>query len=297
VIPALWWDEAVTTPWPDGTRVIQAAPDRTNVFVHLGVTYASRAGHDLHLHIIQPSGDAAMLGWEAAFARRYPCIVFVQGSGWQDQPMGSAIAFWSRFAERGYVVAIVEYRPSRVAIHPAQVHDAKAAVRWLRRNADTYLIDPHHMIIAGDSSGGHVALLVHATDGLPDLDDAPDAGPVGVDAAVAFYAPTNLEQIEHDEAVHLLLGGRSPKDVPDLALTATPAHYLTSGRAMGPVLLVHGTADDVVPVEQSVEYTRALRDAGQQAELVVVQGGGHGVWPSFFTDELADLIDGFLARL
>ncbi|MHA6511561.1 alpha/beta hydrolase fold domain-containing protein [Tessaracoccus sp. Z1128] len=285
----------MSAPWPAGTRVIQAAPDRTNVYVHLDVTYASRADRDLRLHIIQPSGDAALLGWEAAFARRYPCVVFVQGSGWRDQPMGSAIAFWSRFAERGYVVALVEYRPSRVAVHPAQVHDAKAAVRWLRRNADAYAIDPHRLAISGDSSGGHVALLVHATVGIPELDDAPDADPADVRAAVAFYAPTDLEQIGNDEAVRLLFGGRSPSEVPDLARTASPAHYLTPGRVLSPVLLVHGTDDDVVPVGQSVEYARALSEAGQRVQLVVVEGGGHGVWPSFFTDDLADVVDDFLA--
>ncbi len=96
-----------------------------------------------------------------------------------------------------------------MAIHPAQVHDVKAAIRWLRLNAEAYSIDPHRVAISGDSSGGHVALLVHGTDGVPELDDAPDGEPVDVSAAVAFYAPTNLQQIEDDEAVQLLLGGGS----------------------------------------------------------------------------------------
>lgn len=282
--------------WPAGTRVIAAVPDRTNVYVHLNVTYVLRDGLDLHLHIIQPSGDAALLGWEAAFAGRYPCLVFVQGSGWQDQPMGSGMAFWTRFAERGYVVAIVEYRPSRAAIHPAQVHDAKTAVRWLRRNADLYSIDPDRLAISGDSSGGHVALLLHVTDGVPELDDIPDAGPFGLGAAVAFYAPTNLDEIEDDEAVRLLLGGHLPKEVPALALSATPASYVSTASALSPVLLVHGTDDPVVPVKQSVDYARALSESGHAVELVLVQGGGHGMWPSFFSDTLADAVDTFLGE-
>ena len=83
------------------------------------------------------------------------------------------MSYLCRFAERGYVIAIVQYRPSAVAPHPAQVHDAKTAVRWLRQNSDQYGIDPDRITISGDSSGGHTALLVHATDGSPALDEDP----------------------------------------------------------------------------------------------------------------------------
>ena len=140
-----------------------------------------------------------------------------------------------------------------------------------------------------------MALLVHGTDGVPELDDAPDGEPVDVSAAVAFYAPTNLQQIEDDEAVQLLLGGHRPREVPDLALSADPAHFATQGRPLTPVLLVHGTQDPVVPVEQSVAYAEVLSRAGQKVEFVLVEGGGHGIWPSFFSDDLADVVHEFLA--
>jgi len=274
-------------------RVLPAVPDRTNVYVHLQVPYVRRDGLDLHLQILQPSGDAAVLGWEAAFAGRHPCIAFVQGSGWRDQSLGSAMSYLCRFAERGYVIAIVEYRPSAVAPHPAQVHDAKAAVRWLRRNADRYGIDPGRIFVAGDSSGGHTALLVHATDGSPALDDEPGAPPLDLSGAVAFYAPTDLTLMDHDDAVRDLLGGRRPAEDPEVARAAGPAHHL-DGRRRGPVLLVHGTRDEIVPAEHSLAYAAALREAGQTCEVVLVDGAHHGVWPSLFTREVADVVDGFL---
>lgn len=278
---------------PENTRVVAAVPDRTNVYVHLNVVYRQRGDLSLHLQIIQPSGDAAMLGWEEAFAGRYPCIAFVQGSGWREQALGSAMAYLCRFAERGYVIAIVEHRSSAVAPHPAQVHDAKAAVRWLRQNADQYRIDPDRIIIAGDSSGGHTALLTHATDGSHALDDEPQAAPLNLAGAVALYAPTDLMLMDHDDAVRSLLGGRRPSEDPEAAQAAGPAHHLDS-RPRGPVLLVHGTRDEVVPHEHSLAYAHALREAGHKCDLVLVEQAQHGIWPSLFNSEVADIVDDFL---
>ncbi len=282
-------------PEADDVLVIAAVPGRTNVYVHLDVVYATRDGLDLHLQIIQPSGDAAMQGWEAAFAARYPCIAFVQGSGWREQALGSAMAHLCRFAERGYVVAIVQYRSSSLAAHPAQVHDAKAAVRWLRQHADIYGIDPERITIAGDSSGGHTALLVHATDGSSELDEHPQDEALNLHSAIAFYAPTDLRLMDRDDAVRDLLGGRRPSEDPAAALAANPGQYLHQ-RQRGPVLLVHGTQDEVVPHEHSLAYARALRGVGHQADLVLVEGGRHGIWPSLFSTELADIVDDFLTR-
>jgi acetyl esterase/lipase len=279
----------------DGARVLTAATGRTNVYLHLDVVYAHRDGLDLHLQIVQPSGDAALLGWDAAFAQRHPCVVFVQGSGWHEQALGTALSYLCRFAERGYVVAVVQHRPSEVAAHPAQVHDAKAAVRWLHEHADRYGIDPTRTVISGDSSGGHTALLVHATAGSGALDDDPQGGALDLSHAVAFYAPTDLTLMDHEDAVRDLLGGVRPSEDREAAVAAGPAHHLDD-RPRGPVLLVHGTADDVVPHEHSTRYARALRQAGQRCEVVLVEGAGHGVWPSLFTPELADVVDEFLSR-
>lgn len=273
-------------------RVIVAPRDGTNVFVHLDVPYVTRAGRQLHLQIIQPSGDAAMVGWDEAFADRYPCLVFVQGSGWRTQALGAGISYLCRLAERGYVVAVVEYRPSDVAPHPAQVHDAKAAVRWLRRHADRYGIDPARLSIAGDSSGGQVALLLHATDGTAELDDRTDAPPLDLRSAAAFYPPTDLTEMEHDDAVRDMLGGR-PSELPEVARDASPASHLDA-RPRGPVLLVHGTADDVVPHAHSVGYARELRRHGHRVDVVLIEGAGHGIWPSTFGPEVLDAVEHLL---
>lgn len=284
----------MTASTPRNARVIPARRGARNVYVHLAVRFAAPDGHDLHLQIIQPSGDAAMLGRAEAFANRYPCVVFVQGSGWREQALGTAIAPLCRFAERGFVIAIAEYRPSTVAPFPAQVQDAKTAVRWLREHADSYSVDADRMVIAGDSSGGHTALLVHATDGLAVLDDDPRGAPLRLRGAVSLYGPTDLMAMRDDEAVRQVIGASGEQEFARVARAANPLTYVDADRALAPVLLAHGTEDDVVPCVQSVDYAHALTRMGHRPELVLVDGAHHGGWPSFFTRELADLVEGFL---
>ena len=289
----------------EGMRVIEARRGLSNVYVHLNVPYAEKSGRVLHLQIVQVSGDGSMLGDEEAFARRHPCIVFVQGSAWQEQALGSSMAFWCHFAERGYTVAIVEYRPSSVAAFPAQVQDAKTAVRWLRANSDVYGIDPDQMVMAGDSSGGHTALMVHATQDLDVFDDEPGQA-LGVGAFIDFFGPTDLGRLNDDPTTMdhssmdspegQLLGGVAPAQVPELVRQANPATWVTKDALLAPLLIVHGSKDRIIPFAQSVYHYDALKKTGQPVELVQVRDGDHGIWPAIFNDELAEILADFIAR-
>lgn len=279
-----------------GARVIAPQRNAINVWVHLNVVYAHKDGRDLHLQIIQPSGDASLLGEDEAFGHRYPCALFVQGSGWGEQPLGMTIPYLSRFAEAGFVVAVVEYRPASVAPMPAQVADTKTAWRWLQAHADEYSIDPDTMIIAGDSSGGHTALLVQLTAGTPEFDDEPDGDPIVPVAAVAIYPPTDLTKFGHSEFMFDILGGHWIDEEPELARSLSPTHRLDPDRKPAPLLLVHGTADDVVSIDHSTDHFAAARAAGHRVELVVVEEAGHGSWPALFSPQLARLADEFLTE-
>ena len=291
-------------------RYLDAVPGQLRVHVHLGVPYAQRSGRDLHLQIIQPSVDTTFAQADQTGGtgdrESYPCVVFVQGSGWGEQALGSSIAFWCRFAERGFVVAIVEYRPSSVAPFPAQVADAKTAVRWLRNHADAYGIDPAQVVLAGDSSGGHTVLMAHVTDGLLALDDDPDGGHLGIRAVVDLYGITDFTLLERelldrgaaepDWLSRRALGGLDPATHAATLRGAEPATWLDRGRPLLPLLMVHGTADGSVPLSQSEAYLAALREHGHDAELVVVRGGKHGLWPALYNDALADLLEEFIRR-
>lgn len=286
-----------------GMQVVEAVLGLRNVFVHLNVPYAIKSGRTLHLQIIQPSRDATFAEPSEVFSDRFPCVVFVQGSAWGEQALGASMAFWCRFAERGYTVAIVEYRPSSLAVFPAQVRDAKTAVRWLRTHADEYSIDTGRIVMAGDSSGGHTALMVHATQDLAQFDDEPGE-PLDLKAFIDFYGPTDLGRLnaepttmdhsDPDSPEGRLLGGISPSSAPALVQQANPSSWVAADRPLAPLLMIHRSKDRLIPFAQSVYHYEALRSAHQPVELIQVRDGDHGIWPAIFSQPTADILDRFI---
>jgi acetyl esterase/lipase len=144
--PSNWESFPESTAGAPGILTIKADASDLSCKLHANVLYATKSGNPLHLHILEPRQRE---GEE----RLFPLVVYIQGSGWFKQDLGYEIPQLSRFARKGYVVAVVEYRPSPIAPFPAQLKDAKTAIRFLRRNATTYSIDPDMIALWGDSSG------------------------------------------------------------------------------------------------------------------------------------------------
>lgn len=178
---------------------------------------------------------------------------------------------------RGYVVVSINYRMSGEAKFPALVQDAKAAVRWVRGNAEQYQFDPNKIAAWGGSAGGYLSNMLGISAGIPALEDLslghPDQ-PCNVQAVVAWYAPANfLKMDEHLAASSLLalpgyrhneanspeslLLGQKITEIPDKVKEANPETYIRPGAP--PFLLQHGTKDPVVPVQQSIEFAEKLR--------------------------------------
>jgi acetyl esterase/lipase len=149
----------------EGVEKIATTGDEIGVRYIPDVTYAQIEGTSLTLQILRP------------YTRNHhdsvvPCVLYVQGSGWMKQDLYGQIPALSKLAERGYVVALVEYRHSGIATFPAQVLDARNALRFMRVHAEEYKIDADNMFIAGDSSGGHTAMfagMMHHDDRLDNL--------------------------------------------------------------------------------------------------------------------------------
>jgi acetyl esterase/lipase len=213
----------------------------------------------------------------------------------------------------GYAVVSINYRMSGEAIFPALVHDAKAAVRWIRANAAGYLLDPHRIAAWGGSAGGYQASMLGASAGVPELEDlglGNQEQPSSVQAVVAWYAPADFlrmeEQLaesglpsppgmEHNGAnspESLLLGGRIT-EIPERVRAANPATYLRPDAP--PFLLQHGTRDPVVPFQQSVEFAAELtRVAGKRGvTLELIEGAEHAD-PRFETPENVQRVLDFL---
>ncbi len=213
-----------------------------------------------------------------------PFVVWVCGGAWQgmDKEVGADKAPW--LTNVGLAVASIEYRVSNEAIFPAQIQDCKAALRWLRAHADELHLDAERVGVWGESAGGHLVELLGSTTGVTAFENdgiCPDQ-PTDVCAVCAFYGPSDLTTMPvAAEPVLTKLLGVSPQERPDVAVGASPHHYV--GPHSAPHLLVHGDADPVVPVAQSIRMAKALRQHRVPTELRILPGaihGGTGFWDS-----------------
>ncbi|HEX7153843.1 MAG TPA: alpha/beta hydrolase [Thermoanaerobaculia bacterium] len=217
----------------------------------------------------------------------HPVIVYLHSGAWisGDRTGGPAI----RQARRGYAVASIEYRLAPRYTWPAQVEDAKAAVRWLRANAKMYDLDPARIGIFGASAGGHIAAVLGASNGVPALEggyhgNAEQSSDVKV--VVDLYGPTDLLKIEEQKLPCIPLDGNASWMPPSLLMgcpiqlckektkTANPMTYVTPNDP--PFLIVHGLLDCLVPFQQSVMLHQELLDHNVDSKLVLIPDGDHG---------------------
>lgn len=254
--------------------------------------YAQVDGHRLLLDLYLPVD-----------ARQAPLIVWVHGGAWRsgskkDVPIESLV-------KGGFAIASVDYRLTPVAPFPANVHDLKAAIRFLRSKAGDYQLDVKRVAIAGASAGGHLAALMGVSNGHPELEgNVGDRQKVSSDvqAIVSFYGAANLETILKQSTPHglnvrvpalqLLLGGQ-PEERPELARLASPVTHVD---AMDPpLLLIHGDQDPQMPVNQSLELQGAYEAVGRPVVLSIVHGGAHG-GKQFYDEQRLALVRGFLRQ-
>ena len=202
-----------------------------------------------------------------------PVILWIHGGGWRagDKANPPALAL----AAKGYAVASMNYRYSQHAVFPAQTHDCKASVRWLRANAKTHGLDPDHIGAWGSSAGGHLVALLGTTNELPELEG--DLGNNGcssrVQAVVDWFGPTDLLTVGAKSTRSELIGGDAESHQAE-ARRASPMTYVSSKAC--PFLIMHGDKDVTVPISQSETFAKALKDAGADATFIAVEGAAHG---------------------
>ncbi|WP_157180813.1 alpha/beta hydrolase [Actinopolymorpha alba] len=211
-----------------------------------------------------------------------PAVIYLHGGGWRAGERSAGLYPWlgPLLAAHGFVVANVTYRLSDRATFPAQLHDVKAAVRWLRANAAAYGVDPDRVGAWGDSAGGHLAALLGTTANRADLEG--DCGSPGwssaVQAAIMRCAPSDFLPMPEDQAEVLdALFGGPRAETPELRRLASPAGYARAG--VPPFLIVHGTNDETVPFAQAETMVRALRAYDGDVTFHVVEGGHHNLLP------------------
>lgn len=249
-------------------------PVPEDVLVQRDVEYGKAGERVLKLDIIQPKQPSET---------PRPVIVFVHGGGWRGGDKSHGLGLLSRYAATGnYFCVSVGYRLSGEAIWPAQIHDCKAAIRFLKAHAKKYNIDPQKIGVWGISAGGHLVSLLGTTGDVKELEG--DCGwpeqSSRVACVVDFCGPTDFVAIgkmpkgDATSAVAALLGGPIAERT-EAARQASPLTYVSKDDA--PVLIVHGTNDNVVPFSQAEVFHQALKNAGVEATLVRIEGGGHGI--------------------
>ena len=249
--------------------------------ITIDIKYAQVGDHTLLLDLYLPKAT-----------KQPPLIVWVHGGAWRRGSKNSMPLKW--LVSRGFAVASVDYRLSPVARFPAQVHDCKAAIRFLRGEQRKHGYNARRIAVAGSSAGGHLAALIGTTNHHAELEgrvgDHLDQ-PSTVEAVVNYFGPTNFTTILQQSTPHglnvripalkLLLGDR-PENTPKLAQLASPVFHVD--RNDPPLLIIHGDQDPQVPINQSHELHGACKRKGVDARLEVVHGGAHGGELFFDTD-------------
>jgi acetyl esterase/lipase len=221
-----------------------------------------------------------------------PLILWVHGGAWRSGNKSGVPILSLR--EQGFAIASVDYRLSPVAKFPAQIHDIKAATRYLKLHAERYNVDTDRFILAGASAGGHLAVLAAVTDGVTELSGAigvNESASTRVQAVVSFYGASNLQTILAQStpfginmrvpALELLLGG-VPEQQPALARLASPVEHIDPKDP--PLWLFHGEQDPQMPISQSHELVGAYKKVGLPVKFDVVYGGKHG-GSEFYSNE------------
>lgn len=257
------------------------------------IEYVTVDGHQLLLDVSVPRT-----------AQPPQLIVWVHGGAWRSGSRKSVPI--QDLLKHGFAIASVDYRLSPVARFPAQVHDIKAAIRYLRARQDDYGYDASKVFIVGSSAGGHLAALVGVTNGHAELE-----GNVGthldqssaVQGIVDYYGPTNFltilkQSTPHGLSVRIpalqLLLGSQPEENASLAHLASPVFHVDQHDP--PLLLIHGDQDPQVPINQSHELHGKYKELHRPVVFQVIHNGAHG-GPQFYDAKQLQQVVQFLKSI
>ena len=261
-----WLPLAATALSLLAARGLHAAED---VAMERDVEYSNPDNQHLQLNIASPEGDGP-----------FPAVLCIHGGGFRAGTRDGYDALIKKLAEHGYVAATVTYRLAPKYQFPAAVFDVKAAVRWMRANAKRYKIDPDRIGVTGGSAGGHLAQFLGVTADQKQFEG--DGGNSDQSSRVAcvvnFYGPSDFtksygKSVDAAEVLPLFLGG-DLEHARQRHIEASPLYWVTPDAA--PTLCVHGTKDNYVAFEQAEWIVDRLKAAGVEAELLKMEGAGHG---------------------
>ncbi len=225
------------------------------------VEFARPGSTPLALDAFVPEGDGP-----------FPACILVHGGGFTKGNKRTFITpLFEPLGRAGFAWFSIDYRLAPAHRFPACVEDVESAIRWVRSHAAEYRVDPARIALVGESAGGHLVSLAGVRAGAD----------TRVAAVVPFYAPHDLEsRVRQSASVPVWLGAlfgltETNEATWKVLRDASPLHHVRPG--LPPYLLVHGTKDDKVPFDQSLRFQETMKAAGNRCDLIVVEGGAHGM--------------------
>ncbi|MEC5126159.1 alpha/beta hydrolase [Verrucomicrobiales bacterium BCK34] len=230
-------------------------------------------------------------------SKKLPLVVWIHGGGWaKGSRDGTGNCSW--VLDEGYALASIGYRLTDVAPFPAQLDDCKAGIQWLKKNGAEFGVDADRIVVWGSSAGGHLVAMLGTTG------DPEDSGD-DIDGVIDWFGPTELLTMQEQRTLPVKLDANAPdsyesklvggtlQEVPEKAKAASPVTHVTKDDA--PILILHGNQDPLVPLQQSYTLVKAYDAVEVPAQLVVIEGAGHG-GPAFQTEGARKVMLEFLNK-
>ena len=264
------------------------------------VVYGRKFGVALTLDVFQPT----------TVAPNGAAIIALVSGGWKSSHEGVSPVSYAPYLARGYTVFAVVHGSQPKFTLAEIVPDIHRAVRFIRKNAARWGINPVQIGITGSSAGGHLSLTIgtQGGPGSPDAKDAIDRDSSAVQAVACFYPPTDFLNYGRDGEIAVGVGrlrdyapafgadSATPEGRQKLGETFSPARFITA--SMPPTLIIHGDADPLVPLQQSQRFVQRASPSGAVVKLVVRPGAEHGgkTWTTLVADRalIADWFDHYL---
>lgn len=288
----------------EGVVRIPTSGDEIGTYIYPTVEYANVDGVPLHMLIIAP--QSRNMDHVDRTQKKYPCLVYVKGSAWFCQNISEKVGLQARLAEKGCVVAIVEYRHSGIAPFPAVAVDTRNAIRFMKVHAAEYSVDENRIVVGGDSSGAHAAMFSQI---IRDDEENTNLFP-GVSAAakgiISFYGanslmiedgmPSTLNHHLPDSPEGKEAGGVNLREHPEICQKMSVECNVDETTPLPPVLMFHGTKDRTVNPSVSVCIYKKLKECGKDVSLYLLEGADHG-GSEFWTEEIQTIIIKFMMRV
>lgn len=277
---------------PDGrTEILRSTLNQLNT--RRDVTYARYGDRTLEMDIYRPKGE-----WGAL-----PAVVCIHGGGWAKGDRTSHAKIAQALAARGFVAATISYRLSGEAPFPAQIHDCKAAVRFLRANAKTYGINPDQIGAIGLSAGGHLTALLATSGGVKELEGngghskfsstIQAAVPIGAQTDLVSERTREISAIEARGKIWRQFLGGTLSDQPATYRLASPLHHLD--KADPPVWLITGQNDD--PSTHATAFRQRMQQLGLQSDLTIIPNAPHAfIGRQVWFNQMIQRTDAFLKK-